>query len=141
MGSKALKKALILWLRDDRALMAELDAIEIKEPTQKNITSLSIVGCQSSDWGTSTRKGLEVRLVLKLTAPRAHNESIGDLVTLIERRVGRFPGFHLGIHCLSAQFMRARSEIRDDQYRAFYFEYRFRLLNLLDAESETERAR
>lgn len=123
-----LRTALLDWLRADPVLSGQLNAIEEESPLRASRPWLGIATSASTDWGTKTRSGREVRIALELQTRGDDAATDGDLVAALEKRVSALPRTQAGFDCITIQFLRARAERRKNHQRAILLEYRFRLL-------------
>ena len=124
----ALRTALIAWLATDPALSGALNAIVEEAPSRTAFPWLAIAASASTDWGTKTEAGREVRVALELHCRGDRADVAADLTTAIESRVAALPAAQDGYQIVTIQFLRARAEQRAGNTRAILTEYRFRLL-------------
>ncbi len=124
----ALRAALSLWLAGDPLLSATLNAITEEAPSRTAFPWLAIAASASTDWGTKTQIGREIRIALELHCRGDRSDTAADLTAAIEQRVAALPAAQNGFAIVTIQFLRARAEQRAGNVRAILFEYRFRIL-------------
>lgn len=122
-----LRAALIDWLRADPAL-GPINAIEEESPLTASPPWLGIAASASADWSTKDRIGREVRVALELVMRGDQAADDAGLVTAIEQRIAALPTAQPQFELASAQFLRARAQLRANNLRAHLIEYRFRIL-------------
>lgn len=122
-----LRAALIAWLRADPAL-GGLNAVEEESPLSASVPWLGIAASASTDWGTKSRAGREIRIAWELATRGDDPAADAALIRAIEDRLDAFPAAQSGFEIASARFLRARSERRANNLRGALIEYRFRLL-------------
>ncbi|MGB7417882.1 MAG: DUF3168 domain-containing protein [Erythrobacter sp.] len=122
----ALRAALLDWLRADPAL-SSINAFEEESPAAASPPWLGIAASASTDWGTKTRAGREVRIAIELETRTDDVVADGPWLTAIEGRVLDLPPFHSDFELASVRFLRARSEARPDNLRGSLLEFRFRI--------------
>ena len=126
----SLRANLIAWLRSDPSLEA-INAIEEESPLRASPPWLGITTSASTDWGTKDRPGREIRIALELETRIDEPAADTDILSAIESRVLNLPVFAEGYEIASIQFLRGRSERRDNNRRGALLEFRFRLFTSL----------
>lgn len=124
-----LRAALLEWLAGDVVLAGAISQFVEEAPGRVSLPWLGIAASASSDWGTKSETGREVRIALELHCRGDRAGDAGDLVAAIEQRVAGFPRVQSGFAVASVRFLRARAEQRDAASRAVLLEYRFRLIS------------
>ncbi len=124
----ALRAGLLAWLAADVTLTAELNAIVEEAPLRIALPWLAIAASASTDWGTKTTAGREVRIALELHCRGDAPDTAIALVAAIEARIESLPRAQSGFVIASCRFLRARAEQRSESRRAVLLEYTFRLL-------------
>lgn len=125
----ALRSALLAWLATDPALSEQLNAMTEEAPARTSLPWLAIAASASTDWSTKTNAGREVRIALELHCRGDRPDAAATLVAAIEQRVAALPREQSGFTVVTARFLRARVEQREESRRAILIEYRFRLLS------------
>lgn len=123
-----LRAALIAWLAADSLLSAELNAVTEETPSRTSLPWLALAASASTDWGTKTARGREVRIAVELHCRGDAPDSAAALVSAIEARIESLPRVQTGFAIAGITFLRARAEQRGESRRAILLEYTFRLL-------------
>lgn len=123
-----LRAALIAWLAADTLLSAELNAVVEEAPSRTSLPWLALAASASTDWGTKTARGREVRIAVELHCRGDAPDTAAALVSAIEARIESLPRAQTGFAIAGITFLRARAEQRDESRRAILLEYAFRLL-------------
>lgn len=123
-----LRAALLGWLSADPWLSSQLNALVEEAPARTSLPWLAIAASASTDWSTKDRLGRDVRIALELHCRGDDPASAAGLVAAIEALMASVPPDQPGFRIVSAQFLRARAEQRQESRRAILIEYRFRLL-------------
>ena len=118
-----LRAALLDHLRADPALMDAINLVDEAEVERASPPWLALVASASTDWGTKTEAGREVRIALEL---RLHGDDPAS--GGVDARTLALPAQQSGFRVVSAAFLRGRAERRANNARAILREYRFRLL-------------
>ncbi len=119
---------LIQWLRTDPALTAKVNAVEEESPVSASPPWVGIAASASTDWGTKTARGREVRIALELLDRGDDPQATASIVDALETRIATVPAAQQGYRIVVTQFLRSRAERRARGQRAALLEYRFRLL-------------
>ncbi|MBB3862383.1 hypothetical protein GGQ88_003683 [Novosphingobium hassiacum] len=126
----AFRAALIAWLASDPALMAALNAVVEEAPSRTALPWLALTASASTNWGTKTLAGREIRVALELNF--RSDDPIGGAATVaaIEARVESLPADQTaaGFRVASIGLIKARAEQRDEAVRVVVLEYRARIL-------------
>lgn len=125
----SLRAALLTWLAAEPALSAELNSISEETPSRTSLPWLAIAASASVDWSTKSQAGREVRIALELHCRGDQPGAAADLVSAIEQRIASLPASQAGFSVVTTQFLRGRTEQRDESERAVLLEYRFRILS------------
>ncbi|MEL6530891.1 MAG: DUF3168 domain-containing protein [Pseudomonadota bacterium] len=125
-----LRAALVTWLREDPNL-SSINAIEEESPLKASPPWLGVAASASSDWGTKSRPGREVRIAIELESRADETDADAALLQAIERRVLDLPPFNAGFELASIRFLRARTERREFNLRGALLEFRFRIFEPL----------
>jgi hypothetical protein len=123
-----LRAALIEWLAADSLLSAELNAVTEEAPSRTSLPWLALAASASTDWGTKTARGREVRIAVELHCRGDAPDSAAALISAIEARIENLPRAQPGFAIAGITFLRARAEQRGETRRAILLEYTFRLL-------------
>lgn len=123
-----LRAALLAWLSADPALSGMLNAVTEEAPVRASLPWLAVAASASTDWGTKTQAGREVRVALELHCRGDTPDAAASLVTAIEQRIEALPRAQPGFAIVTGRFLRARAEQRGESRRAILLEYRFRVL-------------
>ena len=131
-----LRAALLDHLRADPALMDAINLVDEAEVERASPPWLALVASASTDWGTKTEAGREVRIALELRLHGDDPASGGAAYIAPEQITGArvdartlaLPAQQSGFRVVSAAFLRGRAERRANNARAILREYRFRLL-------------
>ena len=123
-----LRAALLDHLRADPALMDAINLVDEAEVERASPPWLALVASASTDWGTKTEAGREVRIALELRLHGDDPASGGDIAARVDPRTLALPAQQSGFRVVSAAFLRGRAERRANNARAILREYRFRLL-------------
>lgn len=126
----AFRAALIAWLASDPALSAGLNAVVEEAPLRTTLPWLALTASASTDWGTKTVAGREIRVALELNFRSDDPLGGAALVAAIEARVENLPRDQTaaGFTLASITLLRARSEQRGEAQRVVVIEYRARVL-------------
>ena len=121
---------LIQWLATDPALADALNAVVEEAPLRTAMPWLALTASASTNWGTKTLAGREIRVALELNF--RSDDPIGGaaIVAAIEARVESLPADQAtaGFHVASIGLLRARAEQRGEAVRVVVLEYRARIL-------------
>ncbi|MEC8178408.1 MAG: DUF3168 domain-containing protein [Pseudomonadota bacterium] len=123
-----LRAALLDHLRGDPALMEAINLVDEAEVERASPPWIALVASASTDWGTKTEAGREVRVALELRLHGDDPASGGDIAARVDARTLALPAPQSGFRVVSAAFLRGRAERRPLNARALLREYRFRLL-------------
>ena len=125
-----LRAALLDHLRADPALMEAINLVDEAEVERASPPWLALVASASTDWGTKTLAGREVRVALELRLRGDDPATGADIAALVDTRALALPAQQSGFRVVSAVFLRGRAERRPLNARALLREYRFRLLEI-----------
>ena len=123
-----LRAALLDWLKGDPAISGSLNSITEEAPVSASAPWLGIAASASTDWGSKTEPGREVRIALELHTRGDDPAGDGAFVRQIDERVQALPRMQDGFAVITARFLRARAEHRARNLRSVLLEYRFRVL-------------
>ncbi|MEP2236514.1 MAG: DUF3168 domain-containing protein [Alteripontixanthobacter sp.] len=123
-----LRAALLDWLTGDPAISGSLNSITEEAPVSASAPWLGIAASASTDWGSKTEPGREVRIALELHTRGDDPAGDGALVRQIDKRVQALPRMQAGFAVITARFLRARAEHRARNLLSVLLEYRFRVL-------------
>lgn len=124
------RAALIAWLASDAGLAAALNSIVEEAPLRTAMPWLALTTSASTNWGTKTLAGREIRVALELNFRSDDPLGGAALVASIEQRVESLPADQsaAGFRVASLGLIRARAEQRDEAIRVVVLEYRARVL-------------
>lgn len=124
------RAALIAWLSSDPVLAAALNAVVEEAPSRTALPWLGLTTSASTNWGTKTLAGREIRVALELNYRSDDPLGGAALVAGIEARVENLPSDQSanGFRVASIGLLRARAEQRDEAVRVVVLEYRARVL-------------
>lgn len=124
------RATLIDWLTSDPALASALNAVVEEAPSRTALPWLALTTSASTNWGTKTLAGREIRVALEFNF--RSDDPIGGAATVaaIEARVESLPTDQsaAGFRIASIGLIRARAEQRDEAVRVVVLEYRARVL-------------
>lgn len=123
-----LRAALLDWLTGDPAISGSLNSLTEEAPVSASAPWLGIAASASTEWGSKTEPGREVRIALELHTRGDDPAGDGALVRQIDERVQALPRMQAGFAVITARFLRARAEHRARNLRSVLLEYRFRVL-------------
>lgn len=124
------RAALIDWLASDAALGAALNAVVEEAPSRVALPWLALTTSASTNWGTKTLAGREIRVALELNFRSDDPLGGAALVAAIEARVESLPYDQTasGFRIASLAMLKARAEQRGDALRVVVLEYRARVM-------------
>ncbi|MFN3423911.1 MAG: DUF3168 domain-containing protein [Novosphingobium meiothermophilum] len=124
------RSVLIDWLASDPVLSGALNAVVEEAPLRTALPWLALTASASSNWGTKTQAGREIRVALELNFRSDDPLGGAALVAAIEARVEALPADQsaAGLHVASLGLLKARAEQRGEALRAVVLEYRARVL-------------
>lgn len=124
------RAALIDWLASDAALSAALNAVVEEAPLRTALPWLALTTSASTNWGTKTLAGREIRVALELNFRSDDPLGGAALVSAIEARVESLPADQsvAGFRVASLSLLRARAEQRGEALRVVVLEYRGRVM-------------
>lgn len=124
----ALRAALLDWLRNAPAPIAELNLVDEQETARAAMPWLALVASASADWSAKDRQGREIRVAFELNHRGDQVAVLADTVAAIEDRMLSVPPAQNGFTVITTRFLRARSERRANNVRATLVEFAFRCL-------------
>lgn len=124
------RAVLIDWLASDAALSAALNAVVEEAPLRTALPWLALTTSASTNWGTKTLAGREIRVALELNFRSDDPLGGAALVSAIEARVESLPADQsvAGFRVASLSLLRARAEQRGEALRVVVLEYRARVM-------------
>jgi Protein of unknown function (DUF3168) len=124
------RAVLIDWLASDAALSAALNAVVEEAPLRTALPWLALTTSASTNWGTKTLAGREIRVALELNFRSDDPLGGAALVSAIEARVESLPDDQsaAGFRVASLSLLRARAEQRGEALRVVVLEYRARVM-------------
>lgn len=124
------RAVLIEWLASDAALGAALNAVVEEAPLRTALPWLALTTSASTNWGTKTLAGREIRVALELNFRSDDPLGGASLVSAIEGRVESLPYDQTakGFRIASLAMLRARAEQRGEALRVVVLEYRARVI-------------
>lgn len=124
------RAVLIDWLASDSALSAALNAVVEEAPLRTALPWLALTTSASTNWGTKTLAGREIRVALELNFRSDDPLGGAALVSAIEARVESLPADQsaAGFRVASLSLLRARAEQRGEALRVVVLEYRARVM-------------
>ncbi|MES2303819.1 MAG: DUF3168 domain-containing protein [Pseudomonadota bacterium] len=124
------RAALIAWLASDPVLSEALNAVVEEAPSRTALPWLALTTSASTNWGTKTLAGREIRVALELNFRSDDPLGGASLVAGIEARVENLPADQssFGFRIASIGMIRARAEQRGEAVRVVVLEYRARVL-------------
>lgn len=124
------RAVLIDWLASDPALSAALNAVVEEAPLRTALPWLALTTSASTNWGTKTLAGREIRVALELNFRSDDPLGGAALVSAIEARVESLPADQsaAGFRVASLSLLRARAEQRGEALRVVVLEYRARVM-------------
>ena len=124
------RAALIDWLASDPALGAALNAVVEEAPSRVALPWLALTASASTNWGTKTLAGREIRVALELNFRSDDPLGGAALVAAIEARVESLPYDQTasGFRIASLAMLKARAEQRGEAVRVVVLEYRARVM-------------
>lgn len=124
------RAALIDWLASDPALGAALNAVVEEAPSRVALPWLALTASASTNWGTKTLAGREIRVALELNFRSDDPLGGAALVAAIEARVESLPYDQTasGFRIASMAMLKARAEQRGEALRVVMLEYRARVM-------------
>ncbi|OYW48444.1 MAG: DUF3168 domain-containing protein [Novosphingobium sp. 28-62-57] len=124
------RAVLIGWLASDAALTAGLNAVVEEAPLRTALPWLALTTSASTNWGTKTLAGREIRVALELNFRSDDPLGGAALVSAIEARVESLPSDQAaaGFRVASLNLLRARAEQRGEALRVVVLEYRARVM-------------
>ncbi|MFN3470701.1 MAG: DUF3168 domain-containing protein [Novosphingobium sp.] len=124
------RSVLINWLASDPVLSGALNAVVEEAPLRTALPWLALTASASSNWGTKTQAGREIRVALELNFRSDDPLGGAALVAAIEARVEALPADQsaAGFHVASLGLLKARAEQRGEALRVVVLEYRARVL-------------
>lgn len=124
------RATLIEWLASDPALADALNAVVEETPSRTALPWLALTTSASTNWGTKTLAGREIRVALELNFRSDDPLGGAALVAAIEARVESLPVDQSanGFRIASVGMIRARAEQRGEAVRVVVLEYRARVL-------------
>lgn len=124
------RAALIDWLASDPALGAALNAVVEEAPSRVALPWLTLTASASTNWGTKTLAGREIRVALELNFRSDDPLGGAALVAAIEARVESLPYDQTasGFRIASMAMLKARAEQRGEALRVVVLEYRARVM-------------
>ncbi len=124
------RAVLIDWLASDTALAAALNAVVEEAPLRTALPWLALTTSASTNWGTKTLAGREIRVALELNFRSDDPLGGAALVSAIEARVESLPADQsaAGFRVASLSLLRARAEQRGEALRVVVLEYRARVM-------------
>lgn len=124
------RAVLIDWLASDPALGAALNAVVEEAPSRVALPWLALTASASTNWGTKTLAGREIRVALELNFRSDDPLGGAALVAAIEARVESLPYDQAasGFRIASLAMLKARAEQRGEALRVIVLEYRARVM-------------
>ncbi|MFM2370883.1 MAG: hypothetical protein RIS85_605 [Pseudomonadota bacterium] len=124
------RAVLLNWLASDAVLASSLNAVVEEAPLRAALPWLALTTSASSNWGTKTLPGREIRVALELNFRSDDPLGGAALVAAIEARVESLPDDQplAGFRVASLSLLRARAEQRGETRRVVVLEYRARVL-------------
>lgn len=124
------RAALVDWLATDPALSAALNAVVEEAPLRTALPWLALTASASTNWGTKTLAGREIRVALELNFRSDDPLGGAALVAAIEARVESLPADQsaAGFRLASISLLKARAEQRSEALRVVVLEYRARVM-------------
>lgn len=124
------RAVLIDWLASDPALAAALNAVVEEAPSRVALPWLALTASASTNWGTKTLAGREIRVALELNFRSDDPLGGAALVAAIEARVESLPYDQTasGFRIASLAMLKARAEQRGEALRVVVLEYRARVM-------------
>lgn len=124
------RAVLIGWLASDATLGAALNAVVEEAPLRVALPWLALTASASTNWGTKTLAGREIRVALELNFRSDDPLGGAALVAAIEARVESLPYDQTakGFRIASLAMLKARAEQRDEALRVVVLEYRARVM-------------
>ncbi|MDT0506802.1 DUF3168 domain-containing protein [Novosphingobium sp. MMS21-SN21R] len=124
------RAVLIAWLASDPVLSEALNAVVEEAPSRTALPWLALTTSASTNWGTKTLAGREIRVALELNFRSDDPLGGAALVAGIEARVENLPADQSfsGFRIASIGMIRARAEQRGEAMRVVVLEYRARVL-------------
>ncbi len=124
------RAVLIEWLASDPALAAALNAVVEEAPSRVALPWLALTASASTNWGTKTLAGREIRVALELNFRSDDPLGGAALVAAIEARVESLPYDQTasGFRIASVAMLKARAEQRGEALRVVVLEYRARVM-------------
>ncbi|MCX7284210.1 MAG: DUF3168 domain-containing protein [Novosphingobium sp.] len=124
------RAVLIDWLASDPALSAALNAVVEEAPLRTALPWLALTTSASTNWGTKTLAGREIRVALELNFRSDDPLGGAALVSAIEARAESLPADQsaAGFRIASLSLLRARAEQRGEALRVVVLEYRARVM-------------
>lgn len=124
------RATLIAWLASDPTLADALNAVVEEAPSRTALPWLALTTSASTNWGTKTLAGREIRVALELNFRSDDPLGGAALVAAIETRVESLPVDQSvnGFRIVSIGMIRARAEQRGEAVRVVVLEYRARAL-------------
>lgn len=124
------RAALVAWLASDREVAGALNAVVEEAPSRTALPWLALTTSASTNWGTKTLAGREIRVALELNFRSDDPLGGAALVAAIEARVESLPvdQSSSGFRIASVSMIRARAEQRGEAVRVVVLEYRARVL-------------
>lgn len=124
------RAVLIGWLASDATLGAALNAVVEEAPSRVALPWLALTASASTNWGTKTLAGREIRVALELNFRSSDPLGGAALVAAIEARVESLPYDQTakGFRIASLAMLKARAEQRGEALRVVVLEYRARVM-------------
>lgn len=124
------RSVLIAWLASDAGLAASLNSVTEEAPLRAALPWLALTTSASTNWGTKTIAGREIRVALELNFRSDDPLGGAALVSAIEARVESLPTDQSasGFRIASLSLLRARAEQRGEALRVVVLEYRARVM-------------
>lgn len=124
------RAVLIGWLASDPALSGALNAVVEEAPLRTALPWLALTTSASTNWGTKTLAGREIRVALELNFRSDDPLGGAALVSAIEARVESLPVDQAaaGFRVASLSLLRARAAQRGEALRVVVLEYRARVM-------------
>lgn len=124
------RAVLLDWLASDALLATSLNAVVEEAPLRTALPWLVLTASASSNWGTKTLAGREIRVALELNFRSDDPLGGAELVAAIETRVESLPDDQplAGFRVANLTLLRTRAEQRGEALRVVVLEYQARLL-------------
>lgn len=129
MWELELRQALLDWLRFNSDLATRLNVIAEEAPLHPVEPWVGVVASASTDRGTKTEHGQEVRVALEMQVRGDKLDTGKRLVADVVAIIGTLPAQQDGYRIVTNRFLRGRVEQRPENKRAMLLEFRFFLID------------